>query len=80
MCDYDKDCNSWESCLTTSTNVIAWLDGDIVREYENIEVGTEFTERLKTGLQDMVDADEMVRGIKGIAKIEVFNHFRVWQA
>lgn len=76
MCDYDSTCNSWESCNTTSTDVIAWLDGDTIREYDSIEVSTEFEEKLKTGLQAIVDADDMVGYIAGktIAKIEVVKH------
>ena len=73
MCEYDKDCNHSEDCLTTSTDVIAWLDGDIVREYDSIEFGDDFTGKLKTGLQAMVGACEMV-GDKPQAKIEVVKH------
>ena len=73
MCEYDNTCNSWESCNTTSTDAIAWLDGDVVREYENIEVGTELEEKLKTGLQALVDVGVMV-GCTLDAKIEIVNH------
>ena len=75
MCEYDKDCDEYSDCPTTSTDVIAWLDGDVVREYGNIEFGDDFTEKLKTGLQAIVDADDMVGYIKGIAKIEIVNHW-----
>ena len=76
MCEYDKDCNHSEDCLTTSTDVIAWLDGDTIREYNTIEFGDDFTEKLKTGLQAIVDAEDMIGYIAGriTAKIEVVNH------
>ena len=76
MCEYDDTCNSWESCNTTSTDVIAWLDGNVVREYENIEVSADFLVMLVTGLQAIVDAEDMVGYMAGkvTAKIEVVNH------